>query len=456
MLQPRPNATGNQRVPYLKARNVQWFKVDLSRVDLMYASIEEHDQFGVQSGDLLVCEGGEGGRCALVSNMGDTAPYIIQNALHRVRPRTAASRDDPARNDYLQFVLSAVSSSGWFDALNDKATIAHFTVEKFEALSIPMPVLAEQTLIVRFLNHATDEIERYIRAKEKLIALLEEQKQVMIHDAVTGRIDVRTGKPYPAYKHSGVEWLGDVPAHWDVRRLRNVGEALIGLTYDLSDIVDRDDGLLVLRASNIQDGKIVEADNVYVRCRVPDKLLTREGDILLCSRSGSRSLVGKNARIYAKCADVTFGAFMTVFRSANNDFLVHAFNSELFERQSGAFLTSTINQLTLSMLYGIRVPFPPMDEQSEIVCYLNDAITNTTHAIDDANHEIELFREYRTRLIADVVTGKLDVREAAANLPELEAVAESNGEITPNKCGSQQSNTTLHNEAPQTAPGGSS
>ena len=84
---------------------------------------------------------------------------------------------------------------------------------------IPMdavPPLPEQTAIVRFLDHADRRIRRYIRAKQKLIALLEEQKQAIIHQAVTGQIDVRTGQPYPAYKPSGVEWLGDVPAHWEI------------------------------------------------------------------------------------------------------------------------------------------------------------------------------------------------------------------------------------------------
>ena len=86
-------------------------------------------------------------------------------------------------------------------------------------MAIARPPFNEQTSIVRFLDHADQRIQRYIRAKEKLIALLEEQKQAIIHQAVTGRIDVRTGQPYPAYKPSGVEWLGDVPAHWEVRRL---------------------------------------------------------------------------------------------------------------------------------------------------------------------------------------------------------------------------------------------
>ena len=87
--------------------------------------------------------------------------------------------------------------------------------------SLPLPPLAEQTAIVRFLDHGDRRIRRYIRAKERLIELLEEQKQArIIHQAVTGQIDVRTGQPYPAYKDSGVEWLGEVPEHWEVRRLK--------------------------------------------------------------------------------------------------------------------------------------------------------------------------------------------------------------------------------------------
>ncbi len=89
-------------------------------------------------------------------------------------------------------------------------------------ISFLIPPPSEQGAIVRFLDHADRRIRRYIRAKEKLIALLEEQKQAIIHRAVTGGIDVRTGQPYPAYKPSGVERLGDVPAHWEVRRLKSL------------------------------------------------------------------------------------------------------------------------------------------------------------------------------------------------------------------------------------------
>ena len=109
---------------------------------------------------------------------------------------------------------------------------------------------------------------------------------------------------------------------------------------------------------------------------------------------------------------------MTIFRSVSNDYLHHVFNSKLFEYQSGAFLTSTINQLTLGILYSIKIPWPPLAEQAAIVEYLDSTTADIVAAIDRAHRQIDLLREYRTRLIGDVVTGKLDVREAAARLPD--------------------------------------
>ena len=93
---------------------------------------------------------------------------------------------------------------------------------------VVVPPLSEQVFIVRFLDHADRRIRRYIRAKQKRIALLEEQKQAIIHQAVTGRMDVRTGRPYPAYKSSGAEWLGEVPEHWHVKRSKRAFHATKG------------------------------------------------------------------------------------------------------------------------------------------------------------------------------------------------------------------------------------
>ena len=126
MLQNTPSSPDDIPVPYLKALNVQWFKVEDEGSRTMWASPREVKVYGIRRGDLLVCEGGEGGRCAIFN--GDEPGYIIQNALHRVRHTSRSS------NEFLQYVMFAISTTGWFDSTNDKATIAHFTKEKFGRL----------------------------------------------------------------------------------------------------------------------------------------------------------------------------------------------------------------------------------------------------------------------------------------------------------------------------------
>ena len=339
---------------------------------------------------------------------------IITSAYMRLRTRAELSR----RYGYL--LLHTYDVKKVFYGLGSGLR-QNLSWTDFKLLPCPVPPLPEQAAIVRYLDHADRRIRRYVSAKRKLIALLEEEKQAIVNRAVTRGLD-----PNVRLKPSGVEWLGDVPEHWDIPRLRNLGDALIGLTYDPQDVVEEEAGILVLRASNIFDGQLVYGDNVFVRSTVPEKLVTREGDILICSRSGSRALIGKNARINAESAGTTFGAFMIVFRGANNDFLHLVFNSRFFEYQSAAFFTSTINQLTLGILYGMKVPFPPLEERQSILRYVEETTAPIYKAVAAAHRKIELLQEYRTRLIADAVTGKLDVRAAAAQLPD--EAAESLGE----------------------------
>lgn len=191
MLQSQRRGAGDREVRYLKAKNVQWTGIDWTTVDSMFATVSELDQYGVSAGDLLVCEGGEGGRCAMVEALDGANPCIIQNALHRVRPRTNGNKS-VTKNNWLKYALRTVSSKGWLDVLNDKATIAHFTAEKFGALQVPKPPFCEQSAIVHFLAIATNQIEQSIRARAKNIELLREYRTRLVSDAVTGKIDVRT------------------------------------------------------------------------------------------------------------------------------------------------------------------------------------------------------------------------------------------------------------------------
>ena len=229
---------------------------------------------------------------------------------------------------------------------------------------------------------------------------------------------------YESYKDSGVDWLGKIPSHWKVTKTKYIGESIIGLTYDPKNLVDSDIGTLVLRSSNIQNGKITLDDSVFVKAKIPDKLITRENDILICSRNGSRQLIGKNALINKKMKGNSFGAFTTVFRSLCNSFIYYVFNSNIFQYQSGLFLTSTINQLTTSTLNNFCLPFPPQDEQQKIVNFLDQKTAEIDEAIAKKQKLIKLLQEQKAILINRAVTKGLN-----PNVPMRDSGIEWIGEI---------------------------
>lgn len=280
--------------------------------------------------------------------------------------------------------------------------------DDFADLIIPVPSLEEQRKVGIYLEKKLGQIDTFIKNKQRLIELLEEQKAAVINQAITKGLDSNV-----KMKHCGVEWLDEIPAHWSILRMKHLGTSIIGLTYSPSEITDQNKGTLVFRSSNVQNGQIDYSDCVYVAKDIPEKLVTKEGDILICSRNGSASLVGKNALIDEKAAGNTFGAFMTIFRTNHNSFLHYFFNSSSFKAQSGSFSTSTINQLTTSILNNIKVAMPPtVEEQNSITDYIRNETSQIDEAIRKIIDEIALLNEYRTTLISEVVTGKIDVRTA--------------------------------------------
>lgn len=211
---------------------------------------------------------------------------------------------------------------------------------------------------------------------------------------------------YPEYKPSPIDWLEEIPSQWKTTRLKYLGNAIIGLTYSPDEVVEKEseDATLVLRSSNVQNGKISLLDNVYVSKDIPEKLRTKKDDILICSRNGSRALIGKNARIDDSSTNMTFGAFMTIFRSKYNEYLSHVFNSKLFEYQSGSFLTSTINQLTTGNLNSFEIPFPSEAELEPINNFLNHETAKIDKLISKQEKLIELLKEKRQAVISHAVT----------------------------------------------------
>ena len=266
------------------------------------------------------------------------------------------------------------------------------TVGDVGGLPFPLPPLPEQRAIVRYLDHADRRIRRYVDAKRKLIALLEEEKQAIINHAVTRGLD-----PNVPLKPSGVDWLSEVPKHWDVRRLKAMCQ--------------------------MKSGEGITAESIEAAGEYPvyggnglrgyTSLYTHSGDFALIGRQG------------ALCGNVHIarGRFWAS---------EHAVVATLGIGQDidwfGAILTAMdLNQysiaaaqpgLAVERVLNLHLPVPPEQEQKYLANHIGVATADNTAAIARARRQIELLHEYRTRLIADVVTGKLDVREPAAQLSE--------------------------------------
>lgn len=167
----------------------------------------------------------------------------------------------------------------------------------------------------------------------------------------------------------GGKRLAGFEGDWEEKRLGDIGDCIIGLTYKPENVCNS--GTLVLRSSNIQNNTLSYLDNVYVNIDIPEKLRTKEGDILICVRNGSRQLIGKCVKIDKKASGETFGAFMSIFRTPYSDYVAYAFQSEIIKRQIDENLGATINQITNKMLNSFVIPFPPVEEQKAIAKVLN-------------------------------------------------------------------------------------
>jgi type I restriction enzyme S subunit len=382
---------------------------------------DEHSRYTVTTGDLLVCEGGEVGRAAIWDGRLGVCGY--QKALHRLRPRTA----DPDQSRFLLFALFDTAKRGVFQADGSENTIAHLTAEKFRRYRFGFPPPPEQSAIVRFLDHADRRIRRHIRAKQKLIQLLEEQKQAIIHRAVTRGLD-----PHVRLKPSGAEWLGDVPEHWEVTKLYRVTDPLRPVMYGIVlPGPNVDQGVFIVKGGNCESGRLhpdllsrttfdIEAKYVRSRLKADDIVYAIRGSI------GAAELVPAalaGANLTQDAARIAPG-----HRTLPRWLLYFVRSRAFFLKLDAGAVGATIRGINIRDLKRVDLVLPPLDEQRAITRYLDAESEKFSLVNDRAHREISLLREYRTRLIADVVTGKLDVR-AAASLPdeadEPEALADA-------------------------------
>jgi type I restriction enzyme S subunit len=333
-----------------------------------------------------------------------TSAYLALRALPGVNP------------DYGFQFLNVWDSSkaiyGYGSGLRQSLDFSHF-----KRMPIPIPPPEEQAAIVRFLDWANGRLERTIRAKRKVIALLNEQKQAIIHRAVTRGLD-----PSVPLKPSGIPWLGDIPAHWDIRRAKYLfrevderskdgSEELLSVSH-LTGITPRSQkNITMFKASSYVAHKVCQPGDLVV-----NTMWAWMGALGVSTHTG---IISPAYAVYRPLNhNCIVGTYM------DNVLRAKPYLSNIICRSTG--LRASRLRLYPDEFFRLEIIQPPHDEQLEIVASIQVETADLDTAISRLEREIVLLREYRTRLVADVVTGKLDVREAPSRLP--------NEELLPDLC----------------------
>jgi type I restriction enzyme S subunit len=408
MLQNSAQSSQDIEVPYLKSQHVQWDKVVIDDLPTMWASPREVEMLRVRKGDLLVCEGGEAGRAAFVINE-PPVDCIIQNALHLVRPKLIGDVH------FLQYLLQQAASHEWIDVICNRATIAHFTVEKFSQMWIWLPPLSEQQSIAQYLDRQTAKIDTLITAKQRLLELLTEKRRSLITHAVTRGLN-----PDAPLRDSGIGWLGMFPKHWETGRLKLICKSLqtgpFGSQLHAEDYVDG--GIPVINPAHLINGRIEPDERVTVnkimaeylgvhKLEVGDVVLARRGDIGRCglvTRKEIGWLCGTGSLRVRPDKEILDSKYLILL-------LTSTFAGSWLSLMS---VGTTMDNLNTEIVGELAIPLPSLREQQAIVSY----VENQTSKLDDleaaTKHTINLLQERRTALISAAVTGQVRIEESYA------------------------------------------
>ncbi len=258
----------------------------------------------------------------------------------------------------------------------------------------------EQTAIANALS----DVDALINELEKLIAKKQAIKTATLQQLLTGRtrlppFALREDGTLKGYKQSE---LGEIPEDWEVARLGEIGQCVIGLTYSPNDVADF--GTLVLRSSNVQGNRLAYEDNVYVQMDLPERVIVKRGDILVCVRNGSRHLIGKCALIDASAEGSAFGAFMSVFRTQSYGFVFYQFQSDIIQNQINEIMGATINQITNKDMDGFKIPLPKLEEEQTAIATL---LSDMDAEIQTLQQRLSKTRQIKQGMMQELLTGRI-------------------------------------------------
>ena len=339
-----------------------------------------------------------------IRNVGKSAVNLMDSPVY-CGPDLIILRPTKLHHHFAGYLLDSPYAQAQKARMQRGVTIMHIYTSQLGDIPFGVPPPDEQAAIVRYLDDVEQRIRAYVSVKERLIALLEEERQAVIHQAVTRGLD-----PNVKLKPSGVEWLGDVPEHWEIQQLKQKSRIFRGR---FSHRPRNDASLYDGPYPFIQTGDIARAGKWITTY---EQTLNDRG--LAVSQMFPRgTLVMTIAANIGDAAildlDACFPDSVVGFTPSHNVDRDYLYN--LFQSMKTEFLrvapVNTQGNLNVDRIGATIVAFPPLAEQTTIAAHLNQLAYGSDTAIDRARRQIELMEEYRTRLIADVVTGKIDVRE---------------------------------------------
>ena len=357
-----------------------------------------------EEGDILIAKVTpcfENGKIVHIKNLatsvgfGSTEFIVIRPDLQKVFPPFLyyIFRNDPFRSIGKHFMTSAIG-------------LKRVPTEFVENFRIPIPVYQEQVQIANVLDYKTGQIDELIRIKERRIELLQEQRTALINQVVTKGLD-----PNVEMQSSGVEWIGEIPKHWTLTRLKYISS--IPVTYGLNIEADRytTEGIRLIRITDIDESGSLRQKGVYLSedC-VPQEQILNSYDLLL-SRSGAtvgKSYLHLEKGKYASAGYLVRFNFDDYWTSKFIYYLTLShFYRNWLEQQ---IIISTIQNVNGEKYSNFQLPIPSHQEHKQIVQFLNCKTQQIDELITAERRKIELLKEYRQSLISEVVTGKIDVR----------------------------------------------
>lgn len=395
--------TDGVSLTYITTSNVYWNSFELDNLKIMPFTDSEIEKCTVKKGDLLVCEGGDIGRAAIWQFENEIR---IQNHLHRLRPY------DRIYTKFYYYIMYLYKANGRING--NGIGLQGLSSNALHNIIVPVPPVEEQKRIVDSIDSVLSLIEQIESHKQNLSSQIDNIKSKILDFAIRGKLVPQDPNDEPASvlleriraekeelikqgkikrdKKESVIFKGDdnsyyrltadnksniidipfdIPDNWEWCNLSMIGSTNIGLTYKPVDIVA--DGTMVLRSSNIINGKIDLSDLVRVNSTIRENQYIQENDILICARNGSKALVGKCA-IYENANEkASFGAFMAVYRSRFFKYVYYFLNSEFFRNTFSNDDSKQINQLTQDMIKNTTIPLPPFAEQKRIVTAIETA-----------------------------------------------------------------------------------